>query len=183
MLPKKAQKPVGWLYLTGLLVIIAWLVWYSGQEKDTQGKMLQFASAYDYRDTGHVPQHTYLRPKTLILNSGKSVDGTTFHNIDFLQDKFATDQRARKVEEIGSVVWLDCDTYRVGTYSNGGGTAGKTICDVRIVDVTLPALVGVKRFAGSDPPGVASVRTPGGGALGSDPRQEILVYLETLPSR
>ena len=85
--------------------------------------------------------------------------------------------RATTPEDVGTVLWLDCTTRAVGTYTSGGA-ARQWFCDVTLIDLSIPAIIGETSFAGSEPP---RTTTKSSGETGSFPAKEIVDYLESLP--
>ncbi len=89
------------------------------------------------------------------------------------------DLRAISPEDVGTVLWLDCTTGTVGTYTSGGA-AKQWVCDVTLIDLSIPAIIGEKSFTGSEPP---LTTTKSSGETGSFPVKEIVDYLESLPQK
>jgi hypothetical protein len=112
----------------------------------------------------------YLKGKVVIIDKD---DGGT---IDSLNSSLPEVLRANSPEEVGTVVWLNWNEERVGTYQGGGGAYVYT-CVMTIIDRTSSSKVAVKRFRGGDPPYITYSHS------GYGSRPDIISYLTNLPRR
>ena len=121
--------------------------------------------------TTQQPGEWYLRGKILPIDtSDNTVDVRIYYELP-------DDMRPITPEEVTMALWMDCTERTVGTYTHGGG-AIQWYCDVTLVDMTVPAIIGESSFTGSEPPGT----NPGSSdQTGSFPSKEIINYLGSLP--
>jgi len=82
-------------------------------------------------------------------------------------------------DEVESAVWVDCTWALVGTYTRGGG-AYRRHCELAVVDLTVPAIVGGKSLSGSQP-WITNVGSQD--QYGSDLADEVIAYIAGLPRR
>jgi hypothetical protein len=99
---------------------------------------------------------------------------------DDLYFQLPNDLRATIPEEVGTVIWVECGSRVVGTYTDGG-KAHQITCELTIIDMANTTIVGVKSFTGGPPPG--SKRSGTGNEVGSRPTKEMAEYIMTFPKR
>ena len=120
-----------------------------------------------------LPGEAYIRGKVIPVDLRKN-------EIDFVfYYELPKTMRAASPEEVQTVVARDCTTSQVGTYTRGGG-AHRWTCKLQVIDLTVPRVVAVETFVGSDPP---RTKSGSGKAYGSKPTQETIDYLISLPLR
>ena len=119
--------------------------------------------------TSVTTQHTgawYLQGKILPIDTrNNTVDVRIYYE---LPDNL----RPITPEEVTMVLWLDCTTRMVGTYTHGG-SAKQWFCNVTLIDMTDPSIIGKSSFTGSEPP---LTNTGSSDQTGSFPSREIIKY-------
>jgi hypothetical protein len=87
------------------------------------------------------------------------------------------DLRAINPDEVGTILLLSCATKTAGSYTGGGWALTET-CEMKIVDTTIPEVVGTKTFESERPPPTTNKR------YGEEMRVKshtIIKYLMSLP--
>ena len=122
------------------------------------------------------PGQAYLRGKIVPV----SVKGKLIHRLYLdLPDAL----RAINPDEIGTVLLLSCTRKSVGFYSGRGGGAGGAsteTCEMKIVDTTIPEVVGTETFNSPNPPAYIENRFGGDMEVKSS---TIIEYLLALPRK
>lgn len=160
------------------LVVILFLVRQIIHErklKPFQGHVSEYESIIDSA-VPHAGGSGYIRGKVVIVNAREPeenlparIDYRVFFNLP-------EEMRAKRPDEVGSVVALQWGKEIVGSFSDGT-TAHFRTCQVTIVDKEKRQIIGEKFFKGSAPP---KSKTRGGSRSGSTPYHEIINYLKDL---
>lgn len=96
---------------------------------------------------------------------------------------------ATTLDEVGTVARLDCEDTEATSYDELGGTraavATRQVCDMTLVDRSIPAVVHRHRFMGAEPAASVSVDATSSLTVLSNPvsMTDVLAYLERLPRR
>ena len=104
-------------------------------------------------------------------------------------DDRGADILATSLEEVGTVARLDCADTEATSYDEQGGTlaavATREVCDMTLVDLSIPAVVNRHQFMGAQPAEVVTVDAASPLTVLSNPvsMTEVLAYLESLPRR
>jgi hypothetical protein len=118
----------------------------------------------------------FIRGKLVIVDPDKkAVDWTMFE----LDERW----RAQNPEEVGTVVWLNWGTKRVGEYRSGSNKRGDAYVHtvrVTVIDKKTATIVGSIEFTGDDPPPAA---TGFSDQYGTKPTNKVAIYLRSLPRR
>ena len=98
-----------------------------------------------------------------------------------------TDSRPTTPNEVGTVVWVECDRNIVARYSKGS-IAAQIICHVSVIDFEKKIIIDQKTFEGSMPTTPSQITYIGRGGgynqiYGSKPDDDIAKYLRSLPRR
>ena len=102
-------------------------------------------------------------------------------SIDYLYFDLPEELQAKTPDEVGTVVLLQWGEEQVGHYDSPTGPgAYKHTCQVILVDKERKAVVGGRRFVGSDPPQRKKSSESG---YGSKPTSEIVTFLRTVPRK
>jgi hypothetical protein len=116
----------------------------------------------------------YLKGKIIAIDKNRNI-------IDKLYYDLSEELRANTPEEVGTIVWLQCDENVVGYYGSTqteGSEATYWTCDVTIIDKSIPAILEKRNFAGAPPPSKSA-----GSGTGGKPTKEIIDYLVSLPRK
>ena len=162
------------IILLFLSPIVAILIYAVARYQIVFGPRFNLFEAHMSEYTSVATQHPgtwYLRGKILPINTrNNTVDVRIYYE---LTDRL----RPITPEEVTMALWLDCTTRTVGTYTHGG-SAKQWFCNVTLVDLIAPAIIGESSFTGSEPP---LTNTGSSEQTGSFPSREIIKYLESLP--
>jgi hypothetical protein len=117
------------------------------QDKATPQFLKQFSTLANLHNPGP-PYSPYISGKVVIINRvEKSLE-------DLLELGLPTNLTATTPDEVGTVIWLDCQGQVLSWKYIGGYDAIWYYCDVTIIDKTENTVVGVKHFDGEYPPPV-----------------------------
>jgi hypothetical protein len=97
--------------------------------------------------------------------------------VDWIYFDLPGELKARKPEEVGTVVQLSWSEQEIDKYDDGAG-AFVHLCDVKVVDLAKKQVVATRSFRGGDPP---QSKSSAGSAYGSKPTQDIVNFLKGLP--
>jgi hypothetical protein len=92
----------------------------------------------------------YIRGKVIPV----SVEGKSIHSL-YLD--LPDDLRAVNPDEVGTILLLSCTSKTTGIYT-GGGMATTETCELKIVDATIPEVIGAKTFDSERPPSTTNNR-------------------------
>jgi hypothetical protein len=169
------NKLKGWqmflLFLSPILAIVIfavgrYLIVFEPRFNLFEPHMSEYTSVTTQR-----PGEWYLRGKILPIDTrNNTVEVRIYYE---LPDAL----RPITPEEVTMVLWSDCTTRMVGTYTHGG-SAQQWFCNVTLVDFTAHAIIGTSSFTGSKPP---STNTGSSTQTGSFPSREIIEFLKSLP--
>jgi hypothetical protein len=125
--------------------------------------------------TGEQPeQGEYLRGKVIVINArDKEVDSDVFFELP-------SALQAPTPEEVGTIVVLKWSSTMVGMYVSDRGNEGVAsvqTCEALVIDKSIPAIVGRRRFEGGSPP----LYYTGGSRDGPKPIQAVVDYITSLP--
>lgn len=99
--------------------------------------------------------------------------------VDYMYFSMREDIRSSKPDDVGTIVWLERGEKQVGKYT-GGSRAYVRTARVTVIDKALMTIVARRDFEGSSPPETVKQGTNG---YGSDPSNQTLQYLYSLPKR
>jgi hypothetical protein len=103
--------------------------------------------------------------------------------VDKLHYKLPKELRARAHAEVGTVIWLQREEKKVGSYI-GGGSAYQHVWTVTVIDLQSSTITGKRVFRGSEPPDTVYCKSGSVcNASGNEPASLVLDYLKSLPSR
>lgn len=101
-------------------------------------------------------------------------------SIDPLFLKLPENLKAKRPDEVGTVVFLTRGTYLIRSYTDGSNDFAST-CDVTVVDMSSGAIIATNHFIGKSPP----LNNFSGGSredtVGPAPDDQILEFLENIP--
>ncbi|PYS87766.1 MAG: hypothetical protein DMF64_22310 [Acidobacteria bacterium] len=114
----------------------------------------------------------YIKGRTVFIN--KETKAAEYMTYDL-----PSELKAERPQDLGTIILLDWSSERVGKYDDGQ-PGYVYLCTVSVIDKSIPAVVGTKRFRGGDPP---SYKKTYGPAYGTQPTYEILSYVKGLPRK
>jgi hypothetical protein len=97
--------------------------------------------------------------------------------VDWIYFDLPGDLKARKPEDVGTVVQLNWSEQQIGEYDDKAG-AFVHLCTVNVVDLAKKQVVASRSFRGGEPP---QEKSSSGSAYGSKPTQDIVNFLKGLP--
>jgi hypothetical protein len=99
----------------------------------------------------------------------------------------AKDLLAQAPEQVGTVVVLNYSKEAAGTYKIEGGSGGvgasREVCELILIDRSIPAVIHRKTFRGPDPLSTTSIRHTQAEVVTSVDLTELRNYIMKLPSR
>jgi hypothetical protein len=98
----------------------------------------------------------------------------------------AKDVLAQKPEEVGTVAVLNFSKEAAGTYKlaegSGGVSAFREVCELILIDRSIPAVIHRKTFRGPDPRSATSISHYQAEVVTSVDLTELRNYIMNLPS-
>lgn len=94
-----------------------------------------------------ITSQPYLKGKTVVVDQYDKIETE-----DYISD---STKRAASPEEIKSIIQISCNNGRsIGTYNTSDGMipAYSTVCNVRVIDTTIPAVISEKTFTSTELP-------------------------------
>jgi hypothetical protein len=118
--------------------------------------------------------------KIVAIDQGQSFKEVNADGLSFIQQQLPKDVRADNPDEVGTVLLLDWERRKTGTYGTAKitGYAYRVHCQLFLIDATHKTLLAKRTFDGDPPPGAVPSGEDGYGGF---PTQSILAYLRTLP--
>ena len=174
--PNSYNRLKGWknflLFITPVILVIVYpivryIIVFEPRFTQFDAHMSEYTSV-----TTQQPGAWYLNGKVLPIDmSNNEVDVNIYYEMP-------DSMRPLTPEEVSMVLWMDCTQRNVGSYTQGGA-AQQWFCQVTLVDMTIPAVIGEMSFEGSEPP----ITNPGSSSQsGSFPAKDIIEYLENQPA-
>jgi hypothetical protein len=179
--------------LAGLAVLLPLVLVACGTQPPPYGPASQYLDISPTRAADL--SHPYLKGKVVVVWTRKhgqgpavpmAVPGTIDDSWDFAVPTSAPELHPQHPNEIGTIVWLDCEVRPKLTYSNGQ-TGYDTLCVVTVIDKAANRIVGTKIITVPAPKSIeltvqngSPIQDPSAGVPFA-PSDEIAAYIESLP--
>jgi hypothetical protein len=165
---------VGILLLVGGGVAVYFAIRYS--------QVGEFNKRINEYTTTFPPAQTIVDPGSqggYIVGKVITVDMKNKPEVDWVYFDLPDDLKAKKPDDVGTVVQLKWRTETIDHYKDGAD-ANVHIVDIAVVDLAKKQTVGVASLRGTEPP---MEKSGSGAAYGSKPTKEIVNFLKSLPKR
>lgn len=162
---------VGLAAFAGCIILLVVLL----QPRDRIGPFKDQMTGYlNDQVKGSAPGNTPVKGKMVAVSAqAKGLDDIHF--------SLSSSVKANSPEEVKTVVRVNSGSNMVGRYSNGA-TGHRYFCHVQVIDWTTRMVVADRSFEGSMPPQTIHTRSTAS-VYGSDPKSEVVSYLNGLPTK
>lgn len=136
-----------------------------------------------------ITDQPYLKGRVLVVTRKPDMPFLTMDQepLPYPDDERAKELLAQTPEQVGTVVVLNYSKEKVGTYKivegSGGVNAYREVCELIVIDRSIPAVIHRKTFRGRDPASTTSIRETQGEILTSVDITELRSYIMKLPSK
>jgi hypothetical protein len=158
---------------------------YYALEKQLKAKA---ADWYKLRRRTRLQNPPYLRGKVAIINSGEFAGENNSNEtpyVDLMSKDVPDELRPASIDEIGTIVLTTWTDREIGVYrslpvrASDNRTAFEYRCTIKIIDLSLPAVINVNSFNSPPPPTQYDPKFYGRGLV----EKQVLDYLKSLERR
>lgn len=171
---RQSSRKGSYIFIGAMIILIVGsIIFFSQRRKNILEHFGNYLSEYKEicNTQNRIENGAYIRGKIVPIDIKQS----KIHELLF---NLPGEVRARKPEDVKTILLIERILTKVGRYSDGQD-AYEITWRIKLIDTTIPAIVAEKDFFGSDAP----KWTRGARHAGSEPEDDVLEYLKGLPHR